>query len=67
MIKFIYSNGHPENFEESEIEIKEKYKSIVEQFPNELIQFDWTGKIWSISALDAVRIAMNELDNDNAL
>jgi hypothetical protein len=64
-IQFNYSKGYPENSELREAQIREKYKQVVKEFPNEPILFSWTGERWSITALDHVRIRMNELDNEN--
>jgi len=65
MIEFDYVKEHPDNFLEIEIQIKEKYKNIVERYPNELIKFTWINNEWSISAPDLVLYAMNVQGNDN--
>ena len=67
MIHFDYSKGYPENSETREEEIKKKYKQIIEEFPEAIIYFNWTGHEWSIFAPDSVLYRMNVMDNENKL
>jgi|GEM_PF-4745637 len=65
MIEFDYVKEHPDNFLEIEIQIKEKYKNIVERYPNESIKFTWINNEWSIWTSDVVLYQMNVQDNAN--
>ena len=63
-IEFRYNKGYPNNAKFQEETIQEKYKQVVEEFPDQPIIFNWVGESWSIAAPDAILHRMNVLDNE---
>ena len=67
MVHFEYPKGYPVNHEKREQELKEKYKDVLERFPDSETIFTWNGEKWLIGSSISISYFLPSLGNDSVL